>query len=266
MKVTDRYIIYFDILGYKQLIKLMGENHFLQIIDAVLEETTKTAKREVMFEPGISEFSCRIFSDNILMYCDVPKYERQLDWLVKGIGYHTEVAQAVNDLWYMNYHFIHLGILMENAMRLQRKFIQDFDILIRGCVLRGTLYCAKDYIYGQGLIDAYHLENDVAKYPRLIIDEKLFEILSKISEKDRYFHRIPKMRKWDDGIAFIDYLNTDDHPNTDNYKFLKQHKTLIEQNLSVNIEEESIMEKYLWCKKYHNLTCIERGMLELIID
>lgn len=50
-----------------------------------------------------------------------------------------------------------------------------YKILIRGSIVSGKLYCDETFIFGEGLITAYCLENDEAIYPRIIIQNEIIE-------------------------------------------------------------------------------------------
>lgn len=43
-------------------------------------------------------------------------------------------------------------------------------IFCRGAITSGKLYHTKEMIFGQALIDAYHMEQELAVYPRIIIN------------------------------------------------------------------------------------------------
>ena len=51
---------------------------------------------------------------------------------------------------------------------IQRNFILQYDLFLRGGITIGTLSFNDDFIFGQGLIDAVALE-EKAVYPRIII-------------------------------------------------------------------------------------------------
>jgi hypothetical protein len=62
-------------------------------------------------------------------------------------------------------------------------FLED-DIIIRGSITSGNLYMTSKYIFGEGLIKGYFLEDKVADYPRIVVDSEVADYLtnSKVSE------------------------------------------------------------------------------------
>lgn len=249
VKVTEYYICYFDILGYKDLIKNLGENEFLQIVDKVVQETNKIINRRIKFPDEILQLEYRIFSDNILMCYHIPS-EASID---KDDYYYYFPGKKVN------YSLLYLGILMEQTISLQRIFIEKYSILIRGVITTGTLYFSEDYVYGQGLIDAYQLENNIAKFPRIILSNKILDILFTYDAEVLRFNRIPKINKVVDDIYFLDYL----HEMND--YFLELHSILIKNGLAKYSNQNRVLEKYEWCKIYHNQVCYTRQKEEYVI-
>jgi len=50
---------------------------------------------------------------------------------------------------------------------------RQFDYLIRGAVTRGMLHHSGGIVFGQGLVRAYEMESEQAKYPRIIVDNNV---------------------------------------------------------------------------------------------
>jgi hypothetical protein len=40
-------------------------------------------------------------------------------------------------------------------------------VWVRGAIVKGPLYCGKSEIFGPALIEAYKLEENLAKYPKI---------------------------------------------------------------------------------------------------
>lgn len=135
-------------------------------------------------------------------------------------------------------------------MRTLQGFLLPVNI-VRGSITKGLLYIADEYLYGSGLIKAYELENDIAIMPRIIIDKDIEnEINKKIIGKE--------IRKDYDGIFYLDYLYSVD--NEDMQDTFLLHKKIVENGITENRNNLRIMQKYLWCKEYHNKSCIKYGI------
>jgi len=125
---------------------------------------------------------------------------------------------------------------------VQMSMLND-GLLVRGSITKGSLYITERYIYGKGLIRAYELEDNVSIVPRIIMD---IECLGKetVEEYRGFFSKDA------DGFWFIDYLR-----EMNAAEFAK-HKTLIEEGIKT-AAKTSVLQKFLWCKEYHNRHCAE---------
>ena len=253
MKVSNYYIGYFDILGYKDLMQSLGENSFLQIINDLVLEVVKALNKKIKFIAEDLRFGYRIFSDNILIYCPLPNNKTEIEYLSK---FNDNIYKSSFN--FVNYEIIYLSLLMEQIICLQKSFIEKYGIFIRGGITRGTLFCDDNFIYGQGLIEAYNLENHIAKHPRIIISNKIVDLIEKYSEEELRFNRFPSIERINDDILFLNYLHMVDD------SFMEMHKALISSRIATYRQAPSILEKYLWCKDYHNKVCYDNKLQSLI--
>jgi hypothetical protein len=141
------------------------------------------------------------------------------------------------------------------AYILQRYLIDQHALFIRGSITEGLLYIDENYIFGSGLICAYELENEIAVYPRIILDKNLSTDKVDKSYPDKLFCLDG------DGYYFIDYLKN----RGDGFKIHEKHKDLVKEELSKNGVSEKIYQKYLWCREYHNRTCKKYNLEDMII-
>lgn len=151
--IKKYYIAYFDLLGYKQFFK----NHpdkvedFLKDIHDVINNT-KTYIHRVNSSPiggGLGQLSiqAKIFSDNILLCLEAG---------ITMIEYPRFLA--------------FLSIVAD----IQRNFILQYGLFLRGGITISTLSFNEDFIFGQGMIDAVALEEH-AVYPRIIMDQSVLD-------------------------------------------------------------------------------------------
>lgn len=147
-----------------------------------------------------------------------------------------------------------------DLIHIQSELINK-GVLIRGAVTAGYAFYEKDLFYGKGIIDAYLLENGIAKNPRIIVHKELIEAIKKIPLLKAKHHdakdeeeKVRKLLKEDkDGWLFVDYLKImqEETECVYDYKvFLAKHREIINKGLLS--KNDKTRKKYRWLKKYHN--------------
>lgn len=226
LELKKYYICYIDILGYKEHMNNMGEGKFLNI----LHEAYTIAIRDIniMSKPTHSNanFIYKIFSDNLVVCTECNRID------------------SLYSLFYLVYI-------------LQRHFIDSHNLYLRGSITEGLLYIDQEYIFGSGLVQAYKLENNIAIYPRIILD-KVLNINEVINSYSEILFCIDG-----DGYYFIDYLVK---RANDPKPLYKNHKIHVINKLKEYKNNEVVYQKYLWCKEYHNRSCIKYNLKEMTIE
>lgn len=140
-------------------------------------------------------------------------------------------------------------------------------ILVRGGMALGDVAYSSDTIFGPGFIEAYELESQFARYPRIAISPSLLQSFSNgrvtvashhsLADEAQYIRKL--LVQGDDGIWFIDYLRAyeaelDDHRL--NLLFLRAHCDII-INLGRKLklaasQLSSLALKANWLANYHN--------------
>lgn len=241
--IKEYYIAYFDLLGYKNFFEKTPERAgaFLNTIYEAIQNT-KSYIQDIDASPiirGLGEISIRvkIFSDNILLCL-----ERSVDQIeyLRFLAFTSIVAD------------------------IQRNFILQYDLFLRGGITIGSLSFNEDFIFGQGLIDAVALE-ETAIYPRIIIGQPVLdyvlqthfvksEDLKKVCEIENRAHAgehisdeelkfcndiIPAVNmekfylQWRNHLIF----KTSDEAVVLNYLYSMDVNTMISQNAKVQILE-----------------------------
>lgn len=136
------YFAFLDLLGFKQLIQKAEKNESLYLKKIAMylksvEEIEKTKSSTVIIKT-------KVISDSILVWVDVPDWE----------GLH-HLCLAVAKIQYE---------------------LTKHDLWLRGAISNGKLFQHPNdtLIVGSALINAYLLEENKAKFPRVIIDPKIF--------------------------------------------------------------------------------------------
>lgn len=175
IKVDKYFILYFDILGYKENLKRYGEEKCLRPIYLGINFAIKDYIEwinNVQFALATKiKIHYRVFSDNILV----------------------AIKRSKNELE----NIYALYCLSKFVMNIQLTLAIEFGIFIRGCFHYGNLFFDKTILYGNGLIEAVTYEEKIAVYPRLILTTELKDyinncILTNLSNK-YIFSQISKM-------------------------------------------------------------------------
>lgn len=165
-QITEYYIAYFDILGYQEFFKETPKKaqDFLNTIHSAI---TKTKSSVQLFNesPFVSQMidlqiHTKIFSDNFLLCIEVGKN------ILK--------------------EKLRLILFMSLIAEIQRGFITEYGLFIRGGLTKGTLSFNNDYIFGEGVIEVVKMEVST-QYPRIAISKKVINFLTSIqlySRKD----------------------------------------------------------------------------------
>lgn len=134
-------------------------------------------------------------------------------------------------------------------------------ILFRGGLTIGNIiHNENGTVFGQGLIDAYLLESKSARYPRIILSDKLIKELSYPLESKR--HRYPYhqyIKRFDDGcVGFHQMLyyqvieSWTDMTTEKLISSLGNIRKVIISGLDASFENPDIFEKYRWLKEQYN--------------
>ena len=229
------FIAYFDILGYESMAKTdEGVIDIAKKIDRCISKIREIVKigqdvglKRFNHEKTIKEHFTvqhKVFSDNFLI-CSKKNWQS----------------------------------ILVTSLLIQRYLLRD-EIFIRGALCHGNIYFSEDFICGKGIISAYKLENEIAIFPRIIIDNS-FLLASNYSSLEMFYARSDF-----DGQNYLSYLS-DDLPS-DKKEFtrlLKLHKGKIEKNLQIYVENHRVLQKFQWCKNYHNQICKEKGLTDFLI-
>lgn len=148
-------------------------------------------------------------------------------------------------------------------------------LLLRGGISSKFSYIENEFVVGEGLMEAYTLEGEKAKYPRIILssdisDNKFFlDTLKSICQKQYKSSKYIIKKDEEDSLFFIDYLNmwlnqegngllSSHDIKESNKKLFKLHQEAIQSmKLSLNLindnkKKEKLQKSYDWIKNYHN--------------
>lgn len=226
-------ITYLDVLGFRDLIERKTPGEISRVVRILKEKTKPDDKADKTH--GLKFFN---FSDTAVRI--------------------TPLYTPVN----IKQPFGHLFFEILNLVHIQCDLVLQ-NIIIRGALTAGDIVKSWGVMYGPGLVRAYELEKE-ASYPRVIIDDRLFQelkrnaLLRAHSYRDEWDYIKPLVRKDIDGHWFIDYLRAVetemDFPEVDYPKLLRRHADLIAEGLIRYRLDARVVRKFKWLQKYHNST------------
>jgi hypothetical protein len=231
---TNSFIAYFDILGYKSIVERGIYNKKLaQIMDSVITKFRQYNGLANLVSNEEQKLYMRVFSDNFIIY-------------------------TTND-WES---LIDIVALMQGQLSFE-------GVFVRGAMCYGELFANNEFVFGKGLISAVELEDNVAIYPRIIIDDSFVDA---VRSQGKNYTNLSNYMLLDpcDEMKYINYMHQYadaclTHSNADYELFLESHKYFITENIKAHANSKKVLGKYLWSKRYHNRYCEENNCSDFII-
>jgi hypothetical protein len=228
-------VAYLDILGFQELIATRSAGNISRIIRVVKEAVQpahfKTKLRDIPDDQYVN------FSDLSVIATPLEKAR----------------ARPAAQLFSLLLHLVHA----------QSTLLFDEGIVIRGAVTIGEVVKSWGQLFGPAVVRAYELEKDSAKYPRIIIDTRIFPAFRGIPGAWHTDERTDKdslrslISKDDDGWMFVDYLRAMyselDDPSS-YIGWLDKHRSFIRKQLRKHAAKPPIRQKYEWLDAYHRAT------------
>lgn len=138
--------------------------------------------------------------------------------------------------------------------------LADRGFLVRGAVTIGDLHHDDKHVVGPAMVQAYELESQVAKYPRVILDPEILTLsriarssIHSANEEAGYVRDF--MTEDSDGRFFFDWISwksvvqvvgvsADGYPD-----YLSRLSSILRQGLKH--ESPGVLEKYLWVHRQY---------------
>lgn len=249
IKYERRIVAFIDILGFKEIVKQSEyDTTKIELLYSVLDylkDWETSEKWDLKFveieedaqKRGVDNFDIRgktnstSFSDSIVVSVKVNDNVNEM------------TSTLVVNLAYIG------AILMEKG------------ILFRGGLTIGNIiHNENGTVFGQGLIDAYLLETKSAKYPRIILSDKLIKELNYPidTKRNRYpYHQY--IDRFNDGCVgfhqMIYYQVIESWTEMTAEKLtssLESIRKVIVNGLDASFENPEVYEKYRWLKEQYN--------------
>ena len=153
--IEEYYIAYVDLLGYKNFFEKHADRvyDFLKTIQVAIETTKgivlKSNSSPILNKYADMDIKVKIFSDNILLCL---KTENKQIEIIRLLTFLSLIAD------------------------IQRSFITEYGLFLRGGVTIGEMSFNDDFVFGQGVIDGVEMEAR-AIYPRIILSRLIVDFL-----------------------------------------------------------------------------------------
>jgi len=216
----DHYVAFLDILGFKEHLKRNSCETMYSIFDVLRNKTRKQLNLNGVQIEAYEHIKYTILSDSIIVYIDA----------------------SIDDAF---------ATLIDVCSSLQKALAnRDEPILMRGGIAKGNLFYENDIIYGEGLVKAYLLESNLAKYPRIIFSG---ETLAAGRENTIYtfteLDGLSRIYKTDDDyLHYVEYLDVCFADTNDSVRYYDRLLELCKSYLNKEIDHP-LREKYLWLQR-----------------
>lgn len=159
IKLSPYFVAYMDILGAKKFINSENSEDYLNKIYQLYNETISILKANNQNIYRLNT-KTKIFSDNIII--SIP-YEE----------YFGDTTNSINSLYIMIFVSFFQIIALKHSL------------LVRGSIVIDDFYIDENFVYGKALTQAYKLEDEIANYPRIIINPKNISKFNKSDTQQR---------------------------------------------------------------------------------
>lgn len=155
---VECYVAFLDMLGFKKLIN----DSACDKINAIFRKFSNrkplksayVGDENIVSEDTAAALKMKVMSDSICFYIDVNVTNALLCIILACINFQYGLYQ------------------------------NDIPIFLRGAIVRGQLYAEKDIIFGPGITQAYLLEENNAKYPRIILTNETLQSMNYRNENN----------------------------------------------------------------------------------
>lgn len=232
-----RYCAFVDILGFRDLIGQLRDGEMkASRLRSLLTEVHAPHR----FLPGANcDFRAQSISDAVALSTTVSS---------DGLMHLFEVLTELTESLLLNGYFV------------------------RGAVVRGKLYHDDKMVFGDGLVEAYRIEQEVAKYPRIVIPRQVTLDIRNMDKKTRRDFKL-RVKQADDGPFFLHTLrrmeaatrkpyildrdiDPFDDPTLAYYGAMGQK---IQQRFDESVDNPRHFEKVQWFARYWNETLPQDG-------
>ncbi len=203
-KTSKHCVAYLDILGTKNKIYEDNDGKFLNYLNMLCKDAISEASNAKAF--GYNDFFVKIFSDNMLFAVNTEDESTRLD---------------------------KISLMFCIISNIQNEVL-NYGHLIRGAIVEGEFFHNDIIVYGKALVDAVNIEEKIAEYPRIIMQDKIEKELQQYAFRDI------------DGLYFLNSLF-----NIHGFEYVNVKMQLLEM-LKKYKSDIRIKKKVMWAINYFN--------------
>lgn len=174
-------------------------------------------------------------------------------------------AQSISDALCLSAACSPAGLshMFYNLAALALELLEQ-GFFVRGAVVKGKLYHDDSIVFGEGLVRAYQLEQEVVRYPRIMVTRDIaLEVWDDFVEKRDLGEFVDSLRQADDGPYFLHVLAMPEvefqsqlHAE-EREECVNRYNAMAEQiqgRFDEAIDNPRHFEKVQWFAKYWNRT------------
>jgi hypothetical protein len=249
---AQRFIAFVDILGFREIVdRMTRETHLFEIIRDVLKELDqKSLEVQQYRREKVDRKKTARSRDRVSLRGDT-----DLQMTAFSDCY---VLSEVSTPWRV------LAAVQSLGSRLLAE-----GILTRGGIVQGDAYHRDRVLFGPGIIEAYKLESDVAKYPRILVEDRVRRAVWKYHE-DRWKGRL--LKRDVDGCWFVNLLVpsfsswslvADGIADQDSKAYLKNLRGTLSRLWDGAKDDASHMSKVWWLIHKFNIEAEKEGVYRI---
>ncbi len=226
-----RVVGFVDILGFASLVNRADKNKSLrqEIVEALGKVQTTAAPKETTED---SDLRAHNFSDSLIL----------------------SAKDTATGFWHL---LLSLDALAWNLLQM--------GVLIRGGVTIGRIQHEEHIVFGVGVNEAYHLEFNIARKPRIALGKAAVKAASVFAANDAVWetYKNSRLLRDDDGVWFLNYLcelsafsnqptrgmGIEEHPL---YITGNTIRSVIQNQVETILDRPDIYEKIAWLASYWN--------------
>jgi hypothetical protein len=231
---SERYVAFIDILGFSEHVRKSANapseaKKILAIMDNQLRRWSEPAFRRTHEQLG-QDFHHQSFSDCIVL---------------------SEAATP------KGLHYL-LFLATQTALDVLAN-----GFLLRGGIAKGLLHHSKNAVFGPAFLAAYALEQNVAKYPRIVLDQATHQDFESNPLDAKWTDKFmrPNLAFADDGPVYVDIFSAFKFPDSNLPErvevYRKECRANIQSKLDASIYIPAHYEKLQWLASVWNTT-VER--------